>query len=999
MKFCSAKTLSLRLLAALLAFTAASLARAQPVEIVPVRDAAARQSLDGPWKFRYVAGPVTEADAAFSAAAFDDKAWASIPVPSHWELEGFAEPKYAKVDEGAGYYRRTFQVPAAWRGQRVMLRFDGALYGLEVWVNGTRVGEWASSYNPVTFDITDALKTAADNVLAVRVTTHPKGWEFDTNDCWALSGIYREVTLMAVPPTHFQHYTARTTLTPAGGAKLQLTTLLAGDPAGATVHGKLRAPGGALVQDFTVPLNGAQGETAIEVAQPELWTAETPNLYGLELVLERPGQPAQTLNEKIGLRQISIIDGILCLNGQPVKLRGVDHHDIWPVAGRVATEELMRHDLEMIKGANANFIRTSHYPPHPRFIELCDEMGVYVMDEVPFGFGDNHLTDPSYQDILLTRARATVLRDENHPSVIVWSVGNENNNTPLTLATGARVKELDPSRPICFPQVGSYFGRSYRELPDFVDIYAPHYPEVNTVRSYATQLSRPVIFTEYAHALGLATDRIQSEWAIMQASPRLAGGAVWMFQDQGILRTSEKSADEREANPYVWLDAHHYYDTNQLDGMDGIVYSDRTPQPDYFEVRKVYSPVQIATTSAPVQPGANEVTLPVENRFDFRSLEHYTLEWTVRDNRSILAEGRVPLQAAAHATEQVKIPVKLPDNLSGDFFTLALRCVDEKGNSLYERMVRLEPSAALNPAQAVVQGAAASPLQLTETPDAFVVRHPLISLSLDRHTGELTLSDPAGAVLARGPLPHTGRTRITQTEELRAKADSLWLGSTLSHPADLATTATQKADGITLHVQGKYSRNDIPAQFIVGGFTATLRPTGALEISYEFTPEQADGRMIEAGVSFVAAPAATEFRWVGQGPYPGYPAKDALDEFGIFHLSRDDLYFGGNRRGTEVAVLSTPAGNGFALLSPPADIAVEVTPEGVILSHNAALSSRGNKGNSAEVPLRVSSLKTIAGQFTLLPLGSAWPVALARWVGPPTENVAVQKPFYRSYDQ
>jgi beta-galactosidase len=234
---------------------------------------------------------------------------------------------------------------------------------------------------------------------------------------------------------------------------------------------------------------------------------------------------------------------------------------------------------------------------------------------------------------------------------------------------------------------------------------------------------------------------------------------------------------------------------------------------------------------------------------------------------------------------------------------------------------------------------------------------------------------------------------------LRAKTDSLWLGSTLSHPADLETSATQNADGVTLRVHGKYSRNDLPAQFIEGGFTAIVRPTGALEIAYEFTPGQADGRMIEAGMSFVAAPAATEFRWIGQGPYPGYPAKDALDEFGIFHLSRDDLYFGGNRRGTEVAVLSTPAGNGFALITPPADVAVEATPEGVILSHNAALSSRGNKGNAAEVPLRVSSLKTIAGQFTLLPLGQAWPSALVRWVGPPTETVAVQKPFYRSYDQ
>ena len=245
----------------------------------------------------------------------------------------------------------------------------------------------------------------------------------------------------------------------------------------------------------------------------------------------------------------------------------------------------------MIKAGNCNFIRTSHYPPHPRLIELCDELGIYVMCEVPFGFGDEHLTDPSYQDILYARARATVMRDKNRPSIIVWSVGNENPITDIDLATGQRVKELDPTRPICFPQVGSYFQRNFQKLPEWVDIYAPHYPVIATLRNYAATLTRPVIATEYAHALGLAAGRIQDEWDIMAASPVLAGGAVWMFQDQGLLRTAEHRMDRVQASNYVWLDSRHYYDTNQLDGVDGIVYSNRTPQVDYWQVRKVYSPV------------------------------------------------------------------------------------------------------------------------------------------------------------------------------------------------------------------------------------------------------------------------------------------------------------------------------------------------------------------------------------------------------------------------
>jgi len=245
------------------------------------------------------------------------------------------------------------------------------------------------------------------------------------------------------------------------------------------------------------------------------------------------------VHETIGLRQITIEDGILKLNGRPIKLHGVDHHDIWPLEGRTATEELLRREVELIRRANINFIRTSHYPPDQRFIRMCDEAGIYVMCEVPFGFGDEHLFDPTYQSNLLTRARATVLRDKNRPSIIVWSVGNENPITPIQLETGHEVKRLDPTRPICFPTSGTYFSSNYQRFPDFVDIYAPHYPPVARLKEYAQTLTRPVIATEYAHALGLAADRIQDEWEIMYANPRLAGGAVWMFQDQGILESYE----------------------------------------------------------------------------------------------------------------------------------------------------------------------------------------------------------------------------------------------------------------------------------------------------------------------------------------------------------------------------------------------------------------------------------------------------------------------------
>jgi len=997
--FSSPCTASLWRFLAVVWLVSLSLASAQPIEIIPVRDPAWTQSLNGPWKFRYAAGPTTERDQAFAAATTDDHEWASLAVPAHWELHGFAEPKYGSVPEGTGYYRRTFTVPDTWRGQRIMLRFEGVLYGLEVWVNGQKMGQWASSYNPVTFDVTDALKPTGDNLLAVRVSTHPKGWDFDTNDCWALSGIYRDVALFAVPPLHFQQTTVRTTLDKDGKAHVLIAALLAGTVGkDVQIDGHLSELSGNAGPEFKLPLKGAQAAVVLDLPHPKLWTAETPQLYQLELTLKSPGQRTETLVQKIGLRQVTISDGLLRLNGVPIKLHGVDHHDLWPEEGRVATEALMRRDLELIKAANCNFIRTSHYPPHPRFIELCDELGVYVMDEVPFGFGDEHLKDPSYQDILFTRARATLLRDANHPCVIVWSVGNENPNTPLTFATGSRVKQLDPSRPICFPQVGSYFAKSYEELPDWVDIYAPHYPDLATVRDYAKRLTRPVIFTEYAHALGLATDRIQDEWAIMQASPRIAGGAVWMFQDQGILRTSEKSVEQRETNPYVWLDAHRYYDTNKLDGMDGIVYSDRTPQVDYWQVRKVYSPVQVEVAGTPLLTTPS-LSLEVKNRFDFRSLAGYTLEWTLMHNRETVTTGKEPLHAEAHAAETVKLAWELKNPDPNDFYSLSLRCLDETGRSFYEKVVPLQAVTAPDRVAALVgQNVSAAP-RLEETADTFRVVHENFTVELDRRSGELTLRDPKGELLAHGPLPHFGRARLTLTEDLRAKRDGIWLGATLHSPTQLKTSASSSADGITFHVEGQYPRNDTAGQALSGGFNAIIRATGVIDISYQFTPVHATGRWIEAGVSILAAPTASEFRWIGAGPYAGYPGKDALNEFGSFHLNREDLFFGGNRRATQIAVLSAPTGAGFAILADASDIAVETTPEGVHLSHNAMIAGRGNKGVHAETQLHASEIKQISGHFSLVPLGSPWPAALTRWVGPADETVAVQHPFYRSYDQ
>jgi beta-galactosidase len=959
-------------------------------------------SLNGEWKFKYLQTSKIATDSSFFQTAFDVKSWKTIPVPSHWELKGFAKPNYGKVDEGTGLYKRTFLTSATWKGDRVFLRFEGVLYGFTVWVNGKEVGQWASSYNRSSFDVTDALLPAGKvNTIAVRVTTRNKGWDFDTNDCWALSGIYREVTLFAVPVNHFTDYTSQTILNPDGTAQLNLEVKATTT---ATVAGRLLSPGGLVVQSFLIPLDkDAHGVKNLLVKNPELWTAETPSLYRLELSLMEGGKPIQHFTSKIGLRQITIADGILQLNGIPIKLHGTDHHDIWPLEGRVATEELMRRDLILMKEANINFIRTSHYPPHPRLIELCDEMGIYVMCEVPFGYGDKNLSDPSYQEILYTRARATVMRDKNHPSVIIWSVGNENPTLlDLVLNTGKRVKELDPSRPICFPTMGSYFEKNlqaFQELPAWVEVFASHYPVAKTVRKYAEVLKRPIIFTEYAHALGLATDRIQDLWTIMQASPRIAGGAVWMFQDQGILLKSDKPVDPNAPAQCVWTDPLHYYDTNGNAGCDGIVYSDRTPQVDYWQVRKVYSSVQIAERSAMVHSGKQDVLLHVENRYDFQSLAGFNLQWTLNANDKPIQTGVVKLSAKPRQTEQLTLNVNLPTDLQNTIYSIKTRCISKEGRTIYERVIQLDPEKGASRTTTLLSSLPASgEVKISEKGKITHVINDRFDVSLNKGTGDIQILTKEGQIITSGIFPHVGR-KFTLAEEVRAAKSSIWRGSFLRNPVVEVADVSKTAEGVIVKLKGKYPSNNYPDQFLTGELSLLIKSQGEIEVSYDYNTVNGKGFFLEAGLSLLAPVKQSEFRWIGQGSYAGYPGKDELNEFGLYHLNSGDLYFQGNRRKVEIALLTGATGNGIALAGAPMEVAVENTTEGIVMSHNALLSGLGNKGSDPETQVRIDDSQHITGKFTLLPLNATWPSMLTKWFGPSTVVSKPFHPFYHSYDQ
>ncbi|MBQ7180425.1 MAG: hypothetical protein IJR87_03940, partial [Bacteroidaceae bacterium] len=333
--------------------------------ILPVTDPAMKRSLNGEWSLKVVDG-VTD-DMAVPA---EDETWRPIPVPGCWEAYGFCKPKYDSPNPLTGYYRTTFSVPGEWSGKRIAIRLDGVLYGYDLWINNRFVGSWRSGYNTALFDITPYLdRKKGDQQLAMRVISQFPGSDFDYNDDWAPNGIFRDVTLMAVPETHLKDLTITTKNT--GEVSVKVETAKA-SKATTVRHEILDAQGNVVGTD--------------KVANPHLWTAETPYLYTLRTTLLQKGEPIQHFVHKFGFREVTIDGNVLKLNGQPVKLRGVTSHATDPVTVKVIDDTSILRDMQLMKEASINYIRTSHYPREPRFYELADSLGFYIIDEVPFGY-------------------------------------------------------------------------------------------------------------------------------------------------------------------------------------------------------------------------------------------------------------------------------------------------------------------------------------------------------------------------------------------------------------------------------------------------------------------------------------------------------------------------------------------------------------------------------------------------------------------------------------
>jgi beta-galactosidase len=596
---------------------------------------AAALDLSGDWRFHW-APTVELAPDGFWADDFNDSGWGVLPVPSHWPLHGYGAPSYTNIgfpfpldppyvpdDNPTGDHRLVFRLAECWPG--AVLRFEGIDSCARVWLNGHELGVSRGSRLPVEFDADPWLRVG-ENVLAVRVHQWSSGSYLEDQDMWWLPGIFREVTLIARPAGGIEDVFVRADFDAATGrGRLQ-------------VEASTRDEAPARLDVPELGITGVAAGSEIVVDRVEPWTAEIPRLYDAVLATD-----TERIALRIGFRTVEVSDGLLRVNGTPLRLSGVNRHEHHFDHGRALPPGTAREDLVLMKRHNINAVRTSHYPPHPEFLDLCDELGMWVIVECDlethgFCFADwqgNPADDAVWTDACLDRIRRTVERDKNHPSVIMWSLGNESGSGRNLDAMADWVRLRDPGRPI--HDEGDHEGR---HSDVYSRMYLPH-AEVEAIGQYAERPAGrrlPFILCEYAHAMGNGPGGLAEYQELFDRYPRLQGGFVWEWIDQGLRHSGRIAYGGDFGEPY--------HDGTFV--IDGLVFPDRTPSPGLIELKKVIEPVQLSI---------NDNRLRITNRYNFRDLSRlrFDLELSSDGDPVLVKPIDVPTVGPGETVE-VQIP-------------------------------------------------------------------------------------------------------------------------------------------------------------------------------------------------------------------------------------------------------------------------------------------------------------------------------------------------------
>ncbi len=734
------------------------------------------QSLNGNWKFNCVVKPA-DRPVDFHKPEFDVSGWAEIPVPSNWEMHGYDKPIYLNIRyphptnppyiahdyNPVGSYRRQFTIPDSWDGRQVFLHFDGVISAFYVWVNGQMAGYSEGSMTPAEFNITPYLQKGT-NTLGAQVYRWCDGSYLEDQDMFRLSGIYRNVYLFATPAVHIRDFFVRATLDDQyeDGVLMirpKLATYKKMELKGWTVQAQLYDGKQAiLAQPLSIDVQRVLHESypqrdnvrfalmRANVPGIKPWSDEMPNLYTLVLTLhDATGKTVEAESCRVGFRTVEIKDGQFFVNGRSIKFFGTNRHEHDPDTGKAVSVARMVQDIKLMKANNINAVRTSHYPNDPKWYELCDEYGIYLMDETNLethGVGGLLSNIPAWHTSFVERAIRMVERDKNHPSVVIWSLGNESGCGPNHAAMAGWIHDYDSTRPIHYEgAAGNPFDYPY------VDMISRMYERIPGIIRLATNSdTRPMVLCEYAHAMGNSVGNLPEYWRAIRSHKRLIGGFIWDWVDQGIRKTAPDGTS-------YWGYGGDFGD-NPNDGnfcCNGLVMPDRKPNPSLAEVRKVYQRIHVR----PVDALAGRFV--IENEYDFRSLDFVEGWWVIINDHATIQHGKLPkLALEPKQTQEIEIPFSQPDLEPGAEYWLNMSFMltgdtswAPKGHVVAWHQFKIPFDVPPSPTVAVDP---MPPATLRDQGNAFTVSADAFTVSIGKTSGAIESIKFKGSELVTSPL-------------------------------------------------------------------------------------------------------------------------------------------------------------------------------------------------------------------------------------------------------
>ncbi len=873
--------------------------------------------LNGTWKFNWSENPDKRL-MNFYEDAFDVSNWKDIQVPSTIEIQGYGYPIYVnqpyefihlmkpdppKVPHDynpVGSYRREFQIPESWKEREVFLRFEAVKSFCYVYLNGQRIGMGKDAKTPIEFNITKYLRPGK-NILGVEVFRWSDGTYLECQDMWRMSGINRDVYLYSTPKTRIRDFFVVADLfSNYQHGMLKVSAIVKSNPAVPSPKGAeiglqldiaLFKSKTAKVPELTESIKFKPKENsedtlffARHVPNPLQWSAEIPNLYYLVLTLKtQDGKVLESTGCRLGFRTSEVKNGQFLVNGKPILIKGVNRHEHDPVTGHVISREMMLKDIKLMKEANINTVRTCHYPDDPYWYELCDEYGLYVIDEANIeshGMGydpDRTLgNNPAWLKAHLNRTERMVERDKNHPCVIIWSLGNEAGNGSNFEATYEWVKNRDKSRPVWYERA---------EQGANTDIFCPMYWAPRDLKwyGYSHQL-RPLIMCEYAHAMGNSTGNFQDYWDVIEKYPQLQGGCIWDWVDQGLSARDDQGKD-------YWTFGGDYGPKNvPSDGnfnCNGIVFPDRKPHPGYWEVKKVYQYVKFTPVDL------KKISFTIQNKYDFYDLSNTEISWELLNNGKIVLTGKLaPFTLQPKAKKELVIPLpKFNPVLKTEYFlnvylkTTAPWGLLQEGHVLAAEQFSL-PTLGHDPEWFIEE--TPPTLKVSNGEAAVVITGDQFSIVFDKKEGTLSSWKFHDAeLIIRGP----------QTNFRRAPTDNdvgnglpervkVWFDASEHRNVQSVEVKKEKNDNISIRMvyvfPDSIARETVDYQ--INGY-GEIMVTSAITPLKEKLPQ-----MVRFGLNLQINPEFRKVVWFGRGPWENYQDRNTASFVGIYESTVDDQF-------------------------------------------------------------------------------------------------------------